>query len=300
MKKKNVLELAITGIMPFVSIALLFLIRFVSLGFKLPDAMYWADMCVNVAMMLCFFIPFKSIFKEKYMASELVGKKKEYYSVRVGAVFNNRIVMFDEWTKQEFEKRRNDYIKMSLLRFTMLSSEEFMSKYRMSPKLILKDKNLTVMQKYKLIKLVFRIWKIKPIKASKCLPSTDNVRPDARITSNMNKTEKILMIKRVAMSFVLCAGIAMIVIKPSALAGNITALITEFLLKMLMGCWYVYGASRVAYRLVYKEYMNELAEKSLVLDEFLETQKGWDKAITNPVDETIVQSSAENKEKGKF
>lgn len=270
--KRNIIEIAITGCMPFISIALLFLIRFVSLGFRLPDSMYWVYMCVNVAIMLCFFIPFKSIFKDKYMSHERIKAKQEYYASRVQEVFNDNIASFDDWTKIEYEKRRKKFIVQTLQTCTILDYETFMAKYQMSSKKIYSDKDLTLKQRLKLIKMVANIAKLMPIKSASCLPSIDKVTPLNRITANMEKSDKLLTFKKVMQSVLICAGLAMIAVKPSSLVDNFMAIMTELLLKILMGCWYIYGASRVANHLVFNIYMRELSEKSLVIEEFLESK----------------------------
>lgn len=273
MKKHNTLELVLSGSMPFVAIILIALSNFVTFGFQLPDSNFWIKAAINTVALLCFFLPFKTIFKEKYMHSERIINKQLEYSNLVTKVIDNKIIAFNDWTEVEYNARKDKFIKQ-VLQLNYLELDTF-KKFGMSKKSVLKDKELKGSQKKALIKLINKIPKIEQIKADKCLPGTDNSTVFKRLSTSETREDKKMTCLKVVRSLIVCAGIAMLGFTTdfNNFLIEYIAILAELGLKLLIGLWHIYGASRVANTLINKVYFKELSEKSLVIEEFLESYK---------------------------
>lgn len=274
-KRKSTLELAISGAMPFTALILVALANFVSFGFKIPDASFWIDAVINTVALLCFFLPFKSIFIDKKIDSERIKSKQEAYTEMVEKVYDDRLVDFEKWTEKEFNERRARIIRIELSGLRLENADAKFNEYGFDIRKIKKDKCLSNYQKKIMIKLIKKVSKLKKIDTDKCLPGIDSIVEDNRLSSNMEKEEKKQTIIKVLRSLIVCAGIAMLTFTTdfSDLQTRYMAILMSLGLKLLIGLWHIYGASRLAHTLVNKVYFNELSEKSLVITEFLECEK---------------------------
>lgn len=274
-KRKSTLELAITGAMPFIALILIALTNFVSFGFKLPDASFWIDAVINTVALLCFFLPFKSIFIDKNLGSERIMDKQALYADLVEKIYDDRLADFEKWTELEYDERRARIKRIELKTLRIENAEAVFDSFALDKKRIRKDKNLSNYQKKSMIKLIKRLSRLKKIRTDKCLPGIDAVVESNRLSSSMSTEDKKQTVMKVIRSLVICAGMAMLAFTTdfSDLKNRWMAILMTLGLKVLIGLWHIYGASRLANTLVNKVYFNELSEKSLVITEFLECEK---------------------------
>lgn len=271
MKKHNTLELALSASMPFMALILIALSNFVTFGFKPPDSNFWIKAVINTVALLCFFLPFKAVFKEKYLQSERIKNKQSEYSNLVSVIFDNKITAFNLWTEIEYQQRKNKYIN-NMLQLAYVDFECFKS-YEMSMTTVLKNKTLKWSQKKVILKIIWKIPRIKRIDVDRCLPGTDSNTIFDRLSTSEEREDKKLTCLKVLRSLMICAGFAMLGYTTdfSNFATEYIAILTELGLKLLIGLWHIFGASRVANRIINKVYFKELSEKSLVIEEFLES-----------------------------
>lgn len=274
-KRKSTLELAISGAMPFTALILVALANFVSFGFKLPDASFWIDAVINTVALLCFFLPFKSIFIDKNLGSERIINKQALYADLVEKIYDDRLADFEKWTELEYDERRARIKRIELKTLRIENAEAVFDSFALDKKRIRKDKNLSNYQKKSMIKLIKRLSRLKKIRTDKCLPGIDAVVESNRLSSSMSTEDKKQTVMKVIRSLVICAGMAMLAFTTdfSDLKNRCMAILMTLGLKVLIGLWHIYGASRLAHTLVNKVYFNELSEKSLVITEFLEYEK---------------------------
>lgn len=274
-KRKSTLELVIGGAMPFVAIILLALTSFVTLGFKMPDSSFWLNTIVNTVALLCFFIPFKAIFIEKYLSSERIIGKQNAYIELVERIYNDKYLQFQDWTVEELEIRKQRVIKVNLQALRLKNAEEKFNSYGLDTKKIKRDESLSNTQKKIMINLIKRIGKMKKINPEECLPGIEYNTQNSRIVSNMKKYEKKATVFKVLRSLIICAGFAILALSTdfSNIGERYMAILVELAMKILIGLWHIYGASRLANNLVNNVYFNELSEKSLVITEFFEYEK---------------------------
>lgn len=270
-KKKNIIELVAGAVMPFMSFAILTLAKLVSINFSKPTSAFWVDVVVNTFVLLCFFIPFKSIFKEKYLSSERIENKVGEYAELVAKIYDGKLKSFDEWTCTELDLQRNKYISQGL-QMACMTKEEFLSRYKLSAELVKDDKELAKDTKVVLLKIIKHAPKIKQIRTEECLPGTESNTIFNRLTTKEEKEDRVVTFSKVARSLIICMGVAMLSYSFNKDA-NVLEIITDLGIKLLLGVWHIFGASRIADRLINKVYFKELSEKSLVLTEFLESSQ---------------------------
>lgn len=268
--KKSIFELATNGLLPFVTVILVALVNFVSFGFTLPDKGFYIDTIVNTIALLGFFLPFKTIFVDKYMTSERIANKRAEYVERVNRVYENKIDAFNHWCAEtNFEKRKKEFLDRSL-KLVGIGLEEFNANYLFKDKAIKENKSLNKIAKDTLLNINKKLPKIKQVNVYDVLPSTDNITVFTELNSNMKKSDKLVTLRKVVQSLFISFGLATLIISTN-FDKEAMSIIINVCLKLIIGLWHIYSASRVANQLVNDIYFSELSEKIYVLDKFEES-----------------------------
>lgn len=270
--KKSTIELVTSGVLPFLSLVLLGMVNFVSFGFRLPDKSFYIDTVINAIALLCFFVPFKSIFINRFMRSERVVQKQTEYAEIVSEIYSeDKIEAVDRWCNDtNYNKRKDDYIKRTLV-LTGVTPDEYKERYMMSNKAI-KSAKLPRQKKRILIKLNRNIQRIRPTRVSDLLPSTESITVFNELTSSMKRADRSSTMWVLLKSVVVCFGLAMLAVTTD-FTTPIMPIVISLCLKLIVGLWHIYIASTVASKLVNNVYISELSEKIFVLSKFNESNR---------------------------
>lgn len=264
-KVKKTFELAINGMLPFASLALLMLIEWINLGFKPINSSFVLKLCVNIVALLLFFLPFKTIFVDKYMNSDRIKGKQEDYSILVEKIYNlNLVSAFENKLSENYEIRKNDYI-IKTLNSIAVSLETYNKCYLSNNKAIKDDAEMSKIKKKVLLRLNANIKRIKETKISDLLPNTENMTVFDELPSSMERASKGYTLRKVGMSILAGIAISVFVITPSG-DKEVIPIIVNLAMKLITGLGHVFVASRVADKLVNKIYFSELSEKIHVIE----------------------------------
>lgn len=263
-KSKKGFELAISGLLPFMALAMLMIVEWINLGFKPLDSSFVLKLVVNCIALLAFFLPFKTIFVDKYMAGERIIKKQDEYAALVDKIFDsNQVKVFENALAVSYTKRKADYIDKTLSCIGM-SVDEFNKCYLGNSKAI-KAKQLGKHKSKILKKLNKNIDRIRETKISDVLPSTEAVTTFNELPSNMERASRSYTLRKIGLSVLASIAITVFIITPNE-STNIVPIIANVIMKIITGLGHIFIASRVADKLVNKVYFNELSEKIFVIE----------------------------------
>lgn len=265
MKKEYlIINLLTLVVFPISAVALTVIGNALQFGFVSLSPDFWLQSAIHTFVLLSFFVPFKAYYKRRFKESSYVKAAEEDYKKHIGLIYKEGLCEFRDWIKEDLKQRQNDYLERTL-ELANVDAKTFKDKYQNAPMRILHDRRLTWVQK----KHLFRINKIlnaKPVRAEDILPRVSEVQFNG-VPTNPDDAEKRLTISKVLSSFFFGAGQALLVltIDPTA---NWVLIVAKIAINLIGGMWYVFGAYRVAHRVVNNYYVQSLAEKKLVVQNF--------------------------------
>lgn len=275
MEKNKMSGYIIAFCLPAIAIALYIFEEYVELGFREPDKYSWLTVIGHTLCLVCFFIPAKAIFKDKFMRGERITKKKQEYESKIGRLLNEkRLDEFRQWTDNEYLKRKQDYLETCLdlagvteIAVDCKNKNEKVQTIINKPSSLLKNKKLSFTQKIKLLKLSHYYARIKKINIEKVMSNTDRATVFNRQPSNMKRKEKHIT-RRKIMSCFLFAFASVFLTYTLNFNQETLIVLMAFLIRIFMSAASVASAYFVSKRLIDEDYFQELSEKALILDDF--------------------------------
>lgn len=269
-KKKfmNGITRVIYGVMPFFAAAVMIFLPYVGIGGSLSFGVNSIVSSVLTAgLLLMFYFPAKSLFKDMFMNTKRIHKKSTEYAV-LATVGYNHLRDLDKFSDIEYERRKKRYINNNLQLVTF-GYDEFVARYKFEPKLIKKDINLSTRQKRSLLKIAYTLHKIKRQDYEKVLPGSEFGTQFKRVHSSMERSSRINSGSKIVKSSILAFATVSIVLT-SNLDGNWIEILLAFLIRLGCGLWQTFSALISSSNLVNRRYFSELSEKNLYLNEFVE------------------------------
>lgn len=265
MKKENlIINLLTLVVLPISAVAITIIGDALQFGFVSLSPDFWLDSAIHTFILLSFFIPFKSFFKRQFKATEYVKDAEDSFKKYIKIIYDNNLSDFRDWLKTDFKKRQQDYVAQAL-ELANVDKDVFKEKYQNATMRILRDRQLTWTQK-KCLFGINKILKTKPVRAEDILPRVAEVQ-FSYIPTDYDEKDRYLTAKKVLSTFLFGTAQAclMLTIDPEANWLLITA---RIVIDLICGLWYVFGAYRVAHRVINKYYVQSLAEKKLVVQDY--------------------------------
>ena len=268
--RTTILEKTIYLLVPFVATAIVILMQYYTWGaiFSFSTS-FVASSIVTAGVMMAYYFPSRTLFKDMFVARKRIQNKLFEYSVRSTLVYNGHLDEFDSFCDYEYEHRKMRFINVNLQIIKNLSYDDFVDKYKFSERLIRADKTLSKKQKMAMFKVVTLTKFIKRQDYSKVLPGTEFGTVFKRLKSSETKATRGNNVKKVASSIIM--AVATISLIPT-LNLNVTPMeiLIQVLIRIAVGLWQVFSAMIVANKLINKTFFSELCEKNLFMDEFIE------------------------------
>lgn len=265
MKKENIIiNLLTLVILPLSAVVITIIGDALQLGFVSLSRDFWIKSAIHTFVLLSFFVPFKSYFKRKFKESEYVKAAETDFKKHIKIIYDTSLRDFRAWIKDDFKQRQQDYQKRTL-ELAKIDEKTFTDNYQNATMRILRDKKLTWTQKRYLF-AINRILKAKPVRAEDILPRVADVKFDY-VPTDYEAVDRFLTIKKVLSSFLFGMAQASLIltIDPTA---NWILIVARIAIDLICGMVYVFGAYRVAYRVINKYYVQSLAEKKLVVQDY--------------------------------
>lgn len=267
--KKNrniVMDLLISLAIPITFVLMFILTSAVTLNWGVPESGWWLEVVINCVGMLAFYLPFKGFFERMFMATERIENVEKDYIRHIQVVYNVGSEPFEKWLKEDYYKQRVEHYLEVFLTRANISRTVFDEQYRNNNKAVRKNKELTLSQKIDLIK-ANKYRKIRVIHVKDILPNTDCGTIFNPLSTNKER-EDVRMTFQKILSVIFCGvGTACFVVT-SDFSQNWLVIVCEIGIKLAMGLWNAFGAYRVANKVVNKYYVQSLAEKKLVVQDY--------------------------------
>lgn len=266
-RHKSFLEKATMAALPIAGVAMLILAQFVSLGVNKPDINFVWNLVINIAMLICFYIPCRNFGEQKAVNSETVKAAEANYLNETQRIYDNHeMSKLEDWCRAKNKERINRYIEKRVIDYAGITMEQFEEKYKGDNGAVRKDKTLTQHQK-KYLKIANKYSKVPLITADKIMPhinkgddlhdALETYKPAARITSERKLFFGLCM--------TLCIGL--ISVNPGV-KSNALAICIVILLKLLSGIASSISGLWSGNRLVMVYYVNDITTKTVYLNEF--------------------------------
>lgn len=265
MKKENIIiNLLTLVILPLSAVVITIIGDALQLGFVSFTNNFWIKSAIHTFVLVSVFIPFKFYFKRKFKESKYIEDVENDYKKHIGIVYNEGLCKFRDWIMEDFKQRQEDFQKR-YLELAKVNEDTFKTEYQNAPMRILRNRQLTWTQKRYLFG-INKILKSKPVRAEDILPRVASVKFNY-VPTDFEAIDKFLTLKKILSSFLFGMAQACIVltIDPNA---DWVLIVAQIAIKLISCVVYVFGAYRVAHRVVNNYYVQSLAEKKLVVQNF--------------------------------
>lgn len=272
-KTMSLVERAVYITIPLVAAIATVLISYVSADakFGVTPKDYIVTSLTTAGFYMLFYFPARALFKDMFMNKVRIQAKVLEYSVRSTLVYNGHLKSFADYCEVEYERRKQRYIERNL-QIVDIDYSAFVSKYKFDKNLVKEDEELSKKQKKALIKIIIFLPRIKKQDYESVLPGTEFGTEFKRIKSSEDRTSKFYTTKKVITSTALAFATVSLVftvdtsVSPLAIAIQIIVRIAGGATQILFALWH-------ANKMVNKSYFNELCEKNMFIDEFIEENK---------------------------
>lgn len=293
---KDLTEILLLAAMPIVALVVSIAVDYVRVDMtgESLKGRFWIDTFFNIMMMMSFFIPVRSIFKEHFKSKDRIVNKLKEYMVCSSNIYDGHQREFREWTAEEYAERKQRVIYKYINKLCLknengelidrkMGFDFFIKEYAFDIDIIKSSTTLTKTQKRVAVEMIKEVEKTEQTTPEQVLPSIKatnerkRVKTDTERADRLNTSQKMLL-------FVGFAIVLSSIIPDLAQGASAKEILIKLGIRLAFGCWHSVSAILGAKKIISVVLFQELSEKITFMKEFFEARKLAIKEVSEETD----------------